>query len=110
MHECMLIPSYDRSIYSTCIISHGEDDVYKHSEISEYTVSRFKITSYFSFILKIFPRVGHFSSKIEQNSTSAVTQSFVFPNCNKICSLLLKQNFRVILSPPLHPLNEGFML
>jgi len=75
MHEFMLIPSYDRSIYSTCIIHHGEDDTHKHSEISEYTVSSFKITSYFSFILKIFPHVGQFSSKIEQNSTSTVTQN-----------------------------------
>jgi hypothetical protein len=65
MHECMLTPSYDRSIYGTCIICHGEDDTYKHSEISEYTVSMFKITSYFSFILKIFPHVGQFCSKIE---------------------------------------------
>jgi hypothetical protein len=75
MHECMLTQSYDRSIYSTCIICHGEDDTYKHSGISEYTVSRFKITSYFSFILKTFPHVGQFSSKLEQNSTSTVTQN-----------------------------------
>jgi len=75
MHEYMLTPSYDMSICSTCIICHGEGDTYKLSEISEYTVSRFKITSYFSFILKIFPHVGQFSSKIEQNSTSTVTQN-----------------------------------
>jgi hypothetical protein len=75
MHELMLTPSYDRSIYTICIICHGEDDTCKHSEISEYTVSRFKITSYFSFILKIFPHLGQFSSKIEQNSTNTVTQN-----------------------------------
>jgi hypothetical protein len=75
MHEYMLTPSYDMSICSTCIICRGEDDTHKHSEISEYTVSRFKITSSFSFVLKIFPHIGQFSSKIEQNSTSTVTQN-----------------------------------
>lgn len=75
MHEYMLTPSYDSSICGTCIICHGEDDTYKHSEISEYTVPRIKITSYFNFILKIFPHVGQFSSKIKQNSTSTLTQN-----------------------------------
>jgi len=75
MRECMLTPSYGRSICSTCIIFNGEDDTYKLSEISQYIVSSLKITSYFSSILKIFPHVGQFSSKIEQNSTSTVTQN-----------------------------------
>jgi len=75
MHECMLTPSCGRSICSTCIICNGEDDTHKLSGISEYTVSSLKIISYFSFILKIFPHVGHFSSKIEQNSICTVTQN-----------------------------------
>jgi len=36
MHEGRLTPSYDRSIYSTCIIYRCEDDTYKHSEISRF--------------------------------------------------------------------------
>ena len=75
MHEYMLTHSYDSSICGTCVVCHGEDDTYKLSEISEYTVPRIKITSYFSFILKIFPHVGQLISKIEHNSTSTLTQN-----------------------------------
>jgi hypothetical protein len=66
MHECVLTPSYGRSICSTCIICNGKDDTHKLSEISEYTVSSLKINSYFSFILKIFPCVGQAVLKLSK--------------------------------------------